>query len=71
MPGAATKAQALYERMQYLYESGEDLRPDLITYTSLRQAWMASNNEDAQGKVGALILEEVDQKRKYSQSSTV
>ena len=71
MLGAATKAQALYERMQYLYEAGEELRPDLITYTSLRKAWMASNNVDAQRRVEAMILKEVDQQRKNSQSSIV
>ena len=69
MTGAAMKAQALYERMQALYEAGEDLRPDIMTLTSLRKAWMASNDVNAQRRVGELILKEVDRQRKISQAA--
>jgi hypothetical protein len=72
-PGAARSAQALYERMQARYEQGEkELLPDLITYTSLRLAWTASNDTDAQGRIrriGIQILQEVDRQKKVASAA--
>lgn len=72
-PGAARSAQALFERMQARYQQGDKaLLPDLITYTSLRLAWMASNESDAPGnvrRIGIEILQEVDRQKKLANSA--
>eukprot|EP00529_Nitzschia_sp_RCC80_P017446 CAMPEP_0113439640 /NCGR_PEP_ID=MMETSP0014_2-20120614/143_1 /TAXON_ID=2857 /ORGANISM="Nitzschia sp." /LENGTH=834 /DNA_ID=CAMNT_0000330403 /DNA_START=172 /DNA_END=2677 /DNA_ORIENTATION=- /assembly_acc=CAM_ASM_000159 len=51
-PDAATKADAVYQRMKERYDSGdEDLRPTVITLTSLRKAWSSSNDKNASEKL--------------------
>jgi PPR repeat len=66
-PGSAQRAQALFERMKALYEAGErDVRPDLITLSSLRKAWMACSDPEAKvylDRVGNMILVEVEHQR--------
>mmetsp|Transcript_17422 Transcript_17422/g.42318 ORF Transcript_17422/g.42318 Transcript_17422/m.42318 type:complete len:203 (-) Transcript_17422:152-760(-) len=51
-PDAAMKADAVYQRMKERYDSGdEDLRPTVITLTSLRKAWSSSNDKNASEKL--------------------
>ena len=72
-PGAARSAQALFDRMQARYQQGDKgLLPDLITYTSLRLAWMASNESDAPEnirRIGIEILQEVDRQKKLASAA--
>ena len=54
-PGAARRAEALYMTMKRLHEEGNrDLKPDIITLTSLRHAWVRSEDEDAHVKLKEL-----------------
>ena len=61
-PGAARRAEALYNTMKRLHEGGDrDLKPDIITLTSLRHAWVRSEDKDAHVKlkeIGRLISKE-------------
>ena len=51
-PDAAMKADAVYQRMKERYDSGEkDLRPTIITLTSLRKAWSSSTDKQASEKL--------------------
>ncbi len=72
-PEAAHRAEALYETMKRLHEAGDrDLRPDIITLTSLRHAWVRSgdaNTEKKLKKIGALIYKERKEYRRIKKSS--
>jgi hypothetical protein len=61
-PRAAHRAEALYETMKRLHEAGDrDLKPDIITFTSLRHAWVRSGDKNTHVKlkeVGKLISKE-------------
>lgn len=61
---AAHRADALYNRMVSLHQSGDqELQPDIITLTSLRNAWERSHCSEAQGKLKD-ILQLISIKRK-------
>jgi pentatricopeptide repeat protein len=61
-PGAARRAEALYKTMKRMHEEGDrDLKPDIITLTSLRHAWVRSSEKDTHQKlteIGRLISKE-------------
>jgi hypothetical protein len=65
--GAAHRAEALYKRMKSLYEAGDpDLQPDIVTLTSLRNAWARSVDAEAPRKlkrIGYLISKRRKQSR--------
>jgi pentatricopeptide repeat protein len=65
--GAAHRAEALYNRMKSLYEAGDpDLQPDIVTLTSLRNAWARSGDAEAPRKlkrIGYLISKRRKQSR--------
>jgi hypothetical protein len=52
LKGAAHRAEELYYRMKTLHESGDtDLQPDIMTLTSLHNAWERSDCAEAKKKM--------------------
>jgi len=70
---SARRAQAVYDRMKALHEAGErDLRPDLITLTSLRKAWIESEDEEKEKflrRTGELIFAELAWRKRINSAS--